>query len=131
MSEQERSKDARFTYKEIKNTSVGKGSKGELRVQLSFTKESIPALLEAVAALEGNERGVKFDIHVYDKEANGRTFSSTLMFVKPIQEFGANGQAASPTKFKNAFAKQASPVTTASVAAARNSVSNGVTKRLT
>ena len=40
---------------------------------------------------KNNERGVRLDVHVNEKEsADGRSFLSAIMFVKGIQEFGAN-----------------------------------------
>lgn len=128
-NETQQPKDASFDYKSIKNVTLGEGSKGEPRIQISFTKEAIPALLDAIAALQDNERGVKLDLHVYAKEKDGRTFNSAKMFVKAIQEFGAGGGAAKPA-FRSAFPKTASPATTSTVAAARAAVTNGASKRL-
>ncbi len=125
----ELSKDARFNYTSIKSTKVSTGKKGELRVELSFTQAAVPALLEAIAALQGNERGVKLDMHLYESKTQdgSREFISPIVFVKAIQAFGSAQGA--PNKFANKFPGKsaAAPAVTASaVAAARESV----TKRL-
>lgn len=105
MSE-EQNKDARFNYRQIKSTAMSKGSKGEERVQLSFTKEGVQELIATLQSLADNERGVKLDAHIYEQEKEGRTFKSTVMFVKAIHEFGHRAPGAGAPKFKSAFPKK-------------------------
>lgn len=135
MSEQ--TKGVKFDYKSIKNTTVTFKEDeygGKTIAAFSFTPESIPSLLEAIAALEGSARGVKLSFHIRDKNYEGKTFKSSSLWVDAIQEPRAYGGAAQRT-FKPAFPKA---VSNESVAAARASVSNGaarpvstgVTKRL-
>lgn len=73
-----------------KSTTRSKSDKGD-RLQVSLTRDEVPKLIAALEALKDNERGVKLDAHIRVKEYQGRTFDSTFFFVKPIQEFGAQG----------------------------------------
>lgn len=127
MSEQ--TKGVKFDYKSIKNTTVTFKEDeygGKTIAAFSFTQEAIPALLDAIAALEGNERGVKLSFHIRDKDYQGKTFKSSSLWVDAIQEPRAYGGGETKRTFRNAFPKKA--VSTESVAAARASVSNGVSR---
>lgn len=79
------------------NAQRSTNEQGKLRVQLSMTDEVAVALIEELTKLVGSERGkagknsVKLDIHIREREHEGRTFDSGFGFVKAVQDFGAGG----------------------------------------
>lgn len=70
---------------------------GKLRVELTLTDERAVQLIEELTKLLGSDRGkagkntIKLDVHVREKEHEGRKFDSAFAFVKAVQDFGANG----------------------------------------
>lgn len=91
----------------FRSVMIGKDSKGADRYQLFLTSEEASNLANALGDSLDNERGVKLDIHIGDRQTNdgSRTFKSAYTFVKKVQEgpggFGASAsQAATPKKFK-------------------------------
>ena len=82
----------------FRNTIRGKNSKGGDRTQLYLggDKEAgnaqIQALIDVLLAGLSNERGVKLDFHTSQKVAQGgRSFESTICFVKPVGEVSTQG----------------------------------------
>lgn len=77
---------------------------GGKRIQLSIGGDAnrgntaITDLIDVLMAHKDAPRGVKLDIHISKKEANGRQFESCIFFVRPIQEGGFGGNAG-PRKF--------------------------------
>lgn len=72
----------------FKTVIVGKNSKGADRYQLYLTPEQVTNLLTAAKDANGASegRGVKIDLHISDKEFEGRAFKSAIAFVKATQE---------------------------------------------
>lgn len=91
----------------FRSVNVGKNSKGGDRYQLTLGGDSqngnaeIEQLIETLTALKDSPRGVKLDIHISDKEYEGRKFKSAIAFVRAVQEMGANGggRGPAPTRF--------------------------------
>lgn len=85
----ERTKDTIISFK---STTIGKNSKGGDRYQLSMSQEQVQVLIDTLTTLAGNERGVKLDVHVGEKQTNDgtRSFLSGFAFVKSIEAFGSN-----------------------------------------
>ena len=83
----------------FKTVIAGKNSKGADRFQLYLTPEQltnlVTAAVEANTASEG--RGVKLDLHISDKEFEGRAFKSAIAFVKATQN--PPGQGSKPRAF--------------------------------
>lgn len=80
----------------FKSTTLGTNSKGGSRTQLSLSQEEVNYLVEQLQAVT-TERGAKFDIHTSEKATDdGRTFLSSIAFVKGIQEYGAPKGSSAP-----------------------------------
>lgn len=72
------------TMIKFKSTIRGKNSKGGDRVQLYLTREEVLTFITALQLNQGNETGVKLDIHTNVRESeDGRKFDSSFAFVKP------------------------------------------------
>ena len=90
-------KDRLFGYR---NTIRDKDTKGRDRLQVYLNQEDVPAMIEILQGLTGNEGGVKFIFHTGPKtnSATGHTFDSTFGFVKAVQAKGAVTQKKVVTK---------------------------------
>ena len=73
----------------FRNTKRGKNSKGGDRLELYLTIEEAAKVVAACEANKGNPRGIKFDFHTSQKEYQGRSFDSTICFIKAVQPFGS------------------------------------------
>jgi hypothetical protein len=80
----------------FRSTIRGKNSKGGDRLQLYVSQENIQLLIDTLAENLTNPKGAKLDIHTSKKESSdGRTFDSTIAFVKGVTE----GRGAAPGRF--------------------------------
>lgn len=70
----------------FRSTIRGLNKKGADRYQFYLSQEDAVVLIETLQANVANPKGVKLDIHVAKKEANGRTFDSAFGFVKGVME---------------------------------------------
>ena len=97
MSNQDKDKMIVFKGAEMK-----KNSKGGDYIVLKLKPEEVTALVTELTT-KNNERGIRLDVHVNEKEsADGRSFLSAIAFVKGIQEFGRSmgggAKSSSPSK---------------------------------
>lgn len=82
----------------FRSTQAGFNSKGGARLTLTIGgdkatgNEALEQLIAVLTEYKTNPRGVKIDIHTSKKEYEGRSFDSTIAFVRPVQEFGAQGR---------------------------------------
>lgn len=84
----------------FRSTIVGKNSKGGDRYQLYLTTEEAASLAAELQNNAGNERGVKLDLHISERESeDGRRFKAAMAFVKAVQE-SSTGYGAKPTATK-------------------------------
>lgn len=80
----------------FKGAEMKKNSKGGDYIVLKLKPEEVASVIEELTT-KNNERGIRLDVHVNEKEsADGRSFLSAIMFVKGIQEFGAARGGAKP-----------------------------------
>lgn len=87
--QQNRTPDPMVQFRSVKR---GKNSKGGDRTELYVNKEEVMALLATLADYADNERGVKFDLHISERQSDdGRKFDGGCMFVKKVQEKDATG----------------------------------------
>ena len=89
----ERPKDPMVTFRSVKR---GKNSKGGDRTELYLTPEMAQLLIQELTTGLANPRGVKIDLHVSEKQYEGRTFDSAICFVKPTQEPPTRGGGFAP-----------------------------------
>lgn len=81
------------------NAQRSTNEQGKLRVQLSMNDAVALELIEELTKLVGSPRGkegknsIKLDVHIREREHEGRTFDSGFGFVKAVQDFGAGGPA--------------------------------------
>lgn len=79
------------------NAQRSTNEQGKLRVQLSMNDQVAVELIEELTKLVGSQRGkegknsIKLDVHIREREHEGRTFDSGFGFVKAVQDFGAGG----------------------------------------
>jgi len=99
----------------VRSTIKGKNSKGGDRTQYYLTPEDTQVLInELTASLntpQGQEKGVKLDLHTNEKQADdGRKFLSSFGFVKSVGEGVGGSRAQAPRKFapKPSASKQVS-----------------------
>lgn len=73
----------------VRSTKESEGSKGQRVISLYLTQETAAELAATVASFEGNEKGVKLMLNIYNNtnSTTGAAFPSTDIFVKPVQEF--------------------------------------------
>lgn len=81
-------KDPMVTFR---STMKKKNSKGGDWLVLYMNQEQAGLLAEQIMANIENPKGVKLDIHTNKKEHEGRTFDSSIAFVKAVQDMGAPG----------------------------------------
>lgn len=89
-------KDAMILFRAVQ---LGKNSKGGDRVQLKLNNEETQKLINELTATLTNARGAKIDLHISQKEYQGRTFDSAIAFVKPVAEPPGAVAGGAPTKF--------------------------------
>lgn len=76
------------TMIKFKGADMKKNSKGGDYIILKLKPEEVEVLINELKN-NNNERGIRLDVHVNEKESeDGRAFLSAIMFVKGIQEFG-------------------------------------------
>ena len=74
----------------FKSAKVGQDKKGRNTLALNLSQEDAANLLEKVAALQGNERGVKISVTYYEVEKAWGPSISAFAYVDPIEAPGAN-----------------------------------------
>lgn len=84
MNEQQRPQDPMVR---TRSTTKKKNSKGGDWLLLYVDQDQVQFMIEALQACAANPRGARLDLHTNQKQAdNGRTFDSTIVYVKPCQE---------------------------------------------
>jgi hypothetical protein len=74
----------------FKSAKVGQDKKGRNTLALNLSQEDAANLLEKVAALQGNERGVKISVTYYEVDKAWGPSISAFAYVDPIEAPGAN-----------------------------------------
>jgi hypothetical protein len=83
----------------VRSTLKGKNSKGADRYQLYFTQEMALELIGVLTANIENPKGVKLDLHIAEKEKDGRKFLSSFAFVKAVSDSPQNS-AGGPSRYQ-------------------------------
>lgn len=114
----EREKDPLIGFRGVQE---GQNSKGGDRITLTLggekdkDKEALKTFIEVLQANLDAPKGVKIDIHISDKEYEGRSFRSAFCFVRAVQDMPFGG-----------FAKKGSATTSA---ATKSAVTEFVNKK--
>lgn len=97
----EREKDPLIGFRGVQE---GQNSKGGDRITLTLggekdkDKEALRTFIEVLQSHLEAPKGVKIDIHISDKEYEGRSFRSAFCFVRAVQDMPFGGFGKGPAK---------------------------------
>lgn len=104
MSDGSEAKDVKIRFRSTKEAA---GKRGQRVVSYYLAQDAVPALIEALTALQDNEKGVKFMVNMYTNinAQTGNEFVTSEMYVKAVEEFKRTTYKAVPKAQATAAAK--------------------------